>query len=85
MYVRVQMWPKARFISFFMYISNKLSDIYILKTTTCNCMLNLTKQRKLFDHMGPCGPMEKASDFKSENVEFESPHGLSAVFFGVVC
>ena len=66
------------------YQINYLTFIF-LKTTTCNCMLNLTKQRKLFDHMGRCGPMEKASDFKSENAEFESPHGLSAVFFGVVC
>ena len=44
-------------------------------------MLNLTKQGKLLEERGPCGLMDKASDFESEDCEFESRHGLNIEFF----
>ena len=59
-----------------MYVSIELSDISHVKTT-CNCILNLRKQGKLQVNRGPCGLMDKTSDFESEDCEFESRHGLN--------
>ena len=53
-----------------------VSYICHVKNTTCNCMLKLTKQGKHKVKRGPCGLMDKASDFESEDCEFESRHGL---------
>ena len=44
-------------------------------------MLNLTKQGKLLVERAPCGLMDKASDFESEDCEIESRHGLNIEFF----
>ena len=60
-----------------MYVSIELSDICHIKSTTCNCILNLRKQGKLYVNRGPCGLMDKVSDFESEDCEFESRHGLN--------
>ena len=64
-----------------MYVSNEFIYICHVKTKTCNCMLNLTKQGKHYVKRGPCGLMDKASDFESEDCEFESRHGLNIEFF----